>query len=102
MADSYVSIQGALTALGERARRLRLLRDIKQEDLARDAGVGVKALRRFEATGQGAMETALRVAVALSAEEAFGALFAAAPVASLDELEQRDASRTRRRARRRT
>lgn len=97
-----MSFSESLEALGARAQHLRLLRNVTQADLARHAGVGLKALRRFEATGMGTLETALRIAAALGVDEAFGALFAAPPFASLAEAEAEAAATTRRRASRRS
>jgi transcriptional regulator with XRE-family HTH domain len=101
MADYVLSIGDSLTALGARARQLRLLRNRTQADLARDAGVGLKALRRFESTGSATTETALRLAVALGVAESFGSLFEAPPFKTLAEIEASTAVSSRRRARRR-
>lgn len=100
MADYFLSIADSMKALGARARHLRLLGNLTQQELATNAGVGLKALRRFEATGKGTIENVVRVAVALGAQEAFAALFEPAPFTSLAEAEARSASVTRRRARR--
>lgn len=101
MADYLQSFSDTLAALGERVRQLRLLRDLTQEALARDAGVGLKVLRRLEASGHGTTETALRVASALGVAEAFGALFAAPAFRTLAEVEAQTAMSTRKRARKR-
>jgi transcriptional regulator with XRE-family HTH domain len=102
MADYFLSLSDLLRGAGRRAQQLRLLQNLTQQELAANAGVGLKALRRFEASGQGTMATALRVAVALGVHEAFGALFEVPPFRSLDEAEARAAVSTRRRARKRT
>jgi transcriptional regulator with XRE-family HTH domain len=99
MADYFLSIGDSLAALGARAQELRLSRNLTQRDLATNAGVGLKQLRRFEATGEGTLETAIRVAVALGAQEPFGALFEPPPFKSLAEAEARNAVITRKRAR---
>lgn len=101
MTSSLLSLSEVLEALGARAQQLRLLRNITQAELARNAGVGLKALRRFEASGMGTLETALRIAVALGVDDAFGSLFAAPPFRSLAEAEAEAAATTRRRASRR-
>ena len=90
-----------LIAVGERARQLRLLRDLTQEDLARRSGVGTATLYRFEKTGRLSLENALRIAVALGAEDAFQHLFALPKYTSLDEALARPATVRRKRARRR-
>ncbi len=102
MADYFLSIAGSLKALGARARDLRLLGNLTQQELATNAGVGLKALRRFESTGKGTIENVVRVAVALGAQDAFAGLFAPPPFTSLAEAEAeaRSVTVTRRRARR--
>lgn len=88
--------------IGQRARRLRLLRKLPQEELATRAGVGVATIRRFEKTGAASIESVLRVAIALNAEVAFDKLFEAPPYASLEEAISRPEVTPRRRAPRRT
>lgn len=100
MGAYFLSISDSLRGLGGRAQRLRLLRNLTQRDLATRAGVGLKALRRFESTGRGTLETAVRTAVALGVQDAFGALFEAPRFNSLAEAEAQAAVATRRRARR--
>ena len=87
-----------LGALGERARQLRLLRKLRQDELAERAGVGVATIHRFEKTGNASMENVLRIATALHADDAFGALFAPPPYASIDDALARPAATLRRRA----
>jgi HTH-type transcriptional regulator / antitoxin HipB len=101
MADYFLSLSDSLRGLGQRAQQLRLLRNLTQAELATNAGVGLKALRRFEASGHGTMETAVRVASALGVQDAFGNLFEAPPFQSLAEAEASAAVVTRRRARKR-
>lgn len=102
MADYFLSIGASLRDLGLRAQRLRLLRNLTQEELGKNAGVGIKALRRFEASGQGTLENVVRLAVALGVEEPFGRLFEAPPFSSLAEAEAQAALVTRKRARKRS
>lgn len=90
-----------LAALGARARQLRLLRELGQDELAFRAGVGVATVRRFEKTGTASIENVLRIAAALDADPAFEQLFALPTYTSLDEALARDAKVTRQRAPRR-
>lgn len=90
-----------LGELGGRARQLRLIRGLRQDELAAHAGVGLATVRRFEKAGRASIENVLRIAAALGAEGAFAQLFAAPPYASLDEALARPAVTARRRARRR-
>ncbi len=98
MIDYGSTFQETLRAIGERARHLRLLRSLRQEELATRAGVGIATLRRFEKTGSASVENALRIATALSAEYGFGKLFEAPPYASLDEALARPDVTNRKRA----
>jgi transcriptional regulator with XRE-family HTH domain len=88
-------------ALGERAKALRLSRNLTQAELAKRAGLGSATVQRFESSGHVSLENALRIAVALGAEEGFRRLFELPRYASLDEAIARSAPRTRKRARKR-
>ena len=90
-----------LRALGARARALRLLRELGQEQLAQRAGVGVATVQRFESSGHATLENVYRIALALRADAAFAQLFEAPPYASIDEALTRPAKVARQRARRR-
>lgn len=99
--DYRRSFRETLHALGERARQLRLLRSLRQEEVAARAGVGVATVGRFEKTGAASIENVLRIATALHAEAGFEKLFALPAFTSLDEALARPAVTTRRRAPRR-
>lgn len=88
-----------LAALGERARQLRILRKLRQTELAERAGIGVATVIRFEGTGSASLANVLRIATALQADTGFEKLFEAPPYASLDEALERPAAVVRRRAR---
>lgn len=77
--------------IAERARALRVTRGWTQVELARRSGVAVDTLRRFERTGQIALERLLMIAVTLDAAGAFATLFAPEPARTLAELERLDA-----------
>jgi transcriptional regulator with XRE-family HTH domain len=100
MIDYGTSFQETLQGIGERARRLRLMRDLRQEELATRAGVGIATVRRFEKTGAASIENVLRIATVLNAEGVFEKLFEAPPYASLDEALAQPAATQRRRAHR--
>lgn len=93
----YHPSQALLERLGARAAKLRLLRKLRQAELAERAGIGVATVHRFEKTGVASMENVVLIAIALNAEEAFEALFAPPPFASLDEALARPAKLKRRR-----
>jgi transcriptional regulator with XRE-family HTH domain len=84
-----------VSQVGARAKALRLAQGIRQEDLARSAGVSVATLKRFEATGQATFEVVTRIAVALRAEPDFNQLFHRPPHRSLDEVLGRSVNRQR-------
>ncbi len=98
MIDYGTSFQETLQGIGERARRLRLMRDLRQEELATRAGVGVATVRRFEKTGTASIENVLRIATVLDAEGVFEKLFEPPPYRSLDEALARPEATQRRRA----
>lgn len=90
-----------LRAIGERARQLRLLQKLRQDELAVRAGVGVATVHRFEKTGTASFENVLRIATALQAEAGFDRLFELPAYSSLDEALERPAVAKRQRAPRR-
>lgn len=98
MIDYEASFQETLRAIGARARQLRLMRKLRQEELAVRAGVGSATVRRFEKTGVASLEVVLRIATALNAERAFDQLFEAPAYSSLDEALARPEVIKRRRA----
>ncbi|MCP4165924.1 MAG: helix-turn-helix transcriptional regulator [Chloroflexi bacterium] len=51
--------------LGQRVERLRLSRNITQADLAKQAGIGIRTLRRLEAGEGGTLDTFFRILSAL-------------------------------------
>ena len=94
------SARATLKAMAERARALRLLANLKQDDVAARAGVGVMTVRRFERSGRASIENVLRSAHALRAEASFDELFKPPEYASLDEALERPQTLARRRVRR--
>ena len=83
--------------LGSRLARQRLSRNATQAALARDAGIGLRTLRRLEAGEASTLDTFLRVAVALDLGDA---VLGAVPTGRIRPIER--VSRTgseRRRAR---
>lgn len=61
--------------IAERARRYRLDRNLTQQELADRAGMSLSSLRRFERTGEIALLSLVRIAMALDATEGLMALF---------------------------
>lgn len=75
-----------LDGVASRMRAARLAADLTQEGLAARAGVSLGSLRRFEATGQIALESLVRLALALGHERELELLFTPPPLTSLDDL----------------
>jgi transcriptional regulator with XRE-family HTH domain len=96
--DYGKSFQETLRALGVRARHLRLIRQLRQEELATRAGVGIATVRRFEKTGTASIENVLRIATALNADRAFDKLFEPPAYASIEEALARPDGVARQRA----
>lgn len=81
--------------LGERLKRLRLVKNLDQKTLAERAGVSVRALRNLEG-GQGStLHTLVRIARALGRESWFDTV---APVASVSPLTMTRGAKLRLRA----
>ena len=53
------------TELGKRLARIRLARNVTQKALAKDAGIGLRTLRRFETGQSSTLDSFLRIAIAL-------------------------------------
>lgn len=86
--------------LAARMKQLRLGRDWKRDTLAERAGISAGTVKRFEATGQIALDNLLKLALALGCLDQFEAVFAPPPARSLAELEQRGQAPARQRGRR--
>lgn len=71
--------------LAERVRAARLRRSLTQAGLAARSGVSLGSLRRFERTGEIALASLVKIALALEAERDFEALFSAPEFETLDE-----------------
>jgi transcriptional regulator with XRE-family HTH domain len=96
--DYAVPFPERLAALGERARRLRLLQQMRQAELAERAGVGVATVQRFEKTGTASIENVLRMAHVLRADAAFDLLFVEPEFRSIDDAIGREKANQRQRA----
>ena len=95
------SYGATLLELGRRARELRILRDLRQGELAARAGLAPGTVLRVERTGRASVENVLRIATVLGAEESFDKLFELPKYRTLDEALARPPPRQRVRNRRR-
>lgn len=75
-----------LAEVGERARHLRLHRNVPQAEVAARADVPLRTLQRFERTGRASTFALVRIAFALGVEDSLGALFPSPEAATLDEV----------------
>lgn len=94
--ESYSSI---LVDLGRRAREVRILRELKQAELAARAGLTPGTVVRFERTGRASIENVLRIATVLGVEDGFTRLFELPKYRTLDEALARPAAAQRQRVR---
>ncbi len=83
--DLYSSADIA-RGLADRARERRLDANLTQAGLATRAGVSLGSLKRFERTGAVSLESLLRIALALGANDGFDQLFAPREKRTLDEI----------------
>lgn len=81
--------------IAARARAARLVAQLTQAGLAARAGISLGSLRRFETSGQIALESLVKLALALGRERDLETLFEAPPLASLDQLARPIAARQR-------
>ncbi len=80
------SVQEQAEGVAARIRAARLNANLTQAGLAARSGVSLASLRRFETTGQIALESLIRLAQALGRDADVEVLFAPPTIASLDEL----------------
>lgn len=85
-------------ALGQRLERYRIARNLKQEDLAAQAGLSRMTIGKLEAGGGATLDTLLRVLRALGLEDRLLALIPDAEISPLDP--RAGQNRPRRRVRR--
>jgi transcriptional regulator with XRE-family HTH domain len=87
-------------AVGRRAKERRLAFDLRQIDLASQAGIPITTIKRFENRGKGSFEIVARIAYALRAENEFDNLFPAHEARTLEEILAANRPRRRTRVRR--
>ena len=75
-----------LADLAQRARQRRLDLELTQAGLAERSNVSLGTLKQFERTGKAQLETVIRLAFALGAEEEFAALFPPRPPQTIDDI----------------
>lgn len=83
--------------LGNRLAKLRLARNVTQQMLAREAGIGLRTLRRLEAGQPTSLDTFLRVVIALELADGLLDAVPSYDIRPIERVENR--GRERRRAR---
>ena len=96
MSLSEMSNDGILKELGHRARRARLAREVDQATLAKEAGIGISTLVRFEQGEGGNLETLLQILRVLGLADRLDTLF---DEGRIDPLEKAKAKKPRQRIR---
>ena len=89
---------GLRSEIGSRMARLRLARNVTQEALARDAGIGLRTLRRLEAGSPCSLDSFLRVALALGVGDVIAAALPSSDIRPIERVAARGAERRRARA----
>ncbi len=97
------SVDGPYTArqlqaeISKRFAQLRLARNITQQTLAREAGIGLRTLRRLEAGQPTSFDTFLRVVISLNLGDDLPTAIPSYDIRPIERVENR--GRERRRAR---
>lgn len=92
------SDEAVLTELGERLRAARLPRNLSQQQLAEEAGVGRMTVQRLEQGGSTSLTSLIRILRALGAVDALAGLLPAPGPSPLEEARRRGRRRQRARA----
>lgn len=87
--DHYLHI------LGERLERSRLLRNVPQSDLAKQAGISARTLRRFESGEGGSLESFVRLLMALGLDDNLAVLIPDHSVRPIERVRQAKTERQR-------
>ena len=90
---------GLQAEIGRRVAKLRLARNVTQQTLAREAGVGLRTLRRLEGGQSTSLDTFLRVVIALGCGDDLVAALPAYDIRPIERADGRGAERRRARPR---
>ncbi|MCY3942016.1 MAG: helix-turn-helix transcriptional regulator [Gammaproteobacteria bacterium] len=86
--------------IGRRLTQLRLARNVTQKTLAREAGIGLRTLRRLEAGQPTSLDSFLRTALALGLGDALLVALPSHGIRPIERVERRGAERRRARPKR--
>ncbi|RKZ80493.1 MAG: XRE family transcriptional regulator [Candidatus Parabeggiatoa sp. nov. 1] len=81
--------------LSQRLKRLRLLNEWTQAELAERAGISLASLKRFETTGQISLERLLLIALALGRLSELMSLFEEPEIMTLSDIKKLEKQRQR-------
>jgi transcriptional regulator with XRE-family HTH domain len=93
-----LSSEAMCVELGARIKRLRLMRNLSQKEVADMVLASLSSIRRLESHGQGSLLLLVRVANAVQAVGQFDSLFNE-PILSIAQAERNEALSLRKRAR---
>ena len=96
-----VTSGGLCAELGARLAKVRLSRNITQEALAREAGIGLRTLRRLEAGGSCTLDSFMRIAISLGLAEHLLGTVPAQDIRPIERIGARRSERKRARPARR-
>ena len=91
--------QDLQSEMGARLTRLRLARNVTQQDLSARSGVGLRTLRRLEAGQPTSLDTFLRVVIALGLHEGLLAALPQNRIRPIERINARGKERQRARPR---
>lgn len=80
---------------GKRLAKLRLARNVTQQMLARESGIGLRTLRRLEAGQPTSFDTFLRIAIALDLSDGLLAAVPSYDIRPIERVENRGKERRR-------
>lgn len=100
MSINIVSPQEVALHMATRAKVKRLALNLSQETLARQAGVSLSTLKKFERTGKMSLESLLKIALVLEALDGFEQIFLPPQPESYLSLDALLKDRSRKRGRR--
>jgi transcriptional regulator with XRE-family HTH domain len=88
MSFKFYTNNEILKKIASQAKQIRLDMNLSQEGLAQRSGLSLSSLKRFEQTGKISLESLVKLAMVLNAEEDLLRLFTAKinPGMSLDEI----------------
>lgn len=95
---NLLSSEAVCAELGARVKRLRLMRNLSQQEVADMVLASLSSVRRLESHGQGSLLLLVRVANAVQAVGQFDSLFNE-PILSIAQAERNEALSLRKRAR---